>query len=106
LIANSGEHNQSAMVDINTESLETDARFIRALLKSEVFFDVERFPSMRFVGSSFEWFNDTQAVLKGYLSIHGVTQQIAFYVDLVDATGRNRHSCRITVKASTTIKRY
>lgn len=105
IMANSGAHNQSAVVDINAGSLDADASFIRAILISEIFFDVEKFPSMRFVSSSFEWFNNTQAVLKGYLTIHGVTQPVAFYVELVDATEENNFSERITVKASTTIKR-
>ena len=105
VMADSDAHNQSAVVDINAGSLEVDASFIRAMLKSEIFFDVEKFPSMRFVGSSFEWFNDTQAVLKGYLTIHEVTQPVAFYVDLIDVTNENNYSDRITLKASTTIKR-
>ena len=105
MMMNNSAHNQSAVVDINAESLDVDASFIRAMLKSEIFFDVEKFPSMRFVGSSFEWFNDTQAVLKGYLTIQDVTQQVAFYVDLVEVNLENSYSERITVKASTTIKR-
>ena len=105
VMADSDAHNQSAVVDINTGSLEVDASFIRAMLKSEIFFDVEKFPSMRFVGSSCEWFNDTQAVLKGYLTIHDVTQPVAFYVDLINVTNENNYSDRITLKASTTIKR-
>lgn len=105
MMTNSDPHNQSAIVDINAGSLDTDASFIRMMLKSEIFFDVEKFPSIRFVGSSFEWFNNTQAVLKGYLTIQDVTQPVAFYVDLVDVTVENDYSKRITVKASTTIKR-
>jgi polyisoprenoid-binding protein YceI len=105
IMANNGTHNQSAVVDINASSLDADASFIRAILVSEIFFDVEKFPSMRFIGSSFEWFNDTQAVLKGYLTIHDITQPVAFYIDLVDIADDNNYSERITVKASTTIQR-
>ena len=105
IMLNNDAQNQSAVVDINAGSLDTDASFIRALLKSEVFFDVERFPSVRFVGSSFEWFSDTRAVLKGYMTIQNITQPVAFYVELIDANDENRYSESITVKASTTIKR-
>ena len=105
IMLNNDAQNQSAVVDINAGSLDTDASFIRALLKSEVFFDVEKFPSVRFVGSSFEWFSDTRAVLKGYMTIQNITQPVAFYVELIDANDENRYSERITVKASTTIKR-
>lgn len=99
------QQDSAAIVDINVDSLDTDAGFISMMLKSESFFDVENFPSMRFVGSSFEWFDARNAVLKGELTIHDVTRQVAFYVELVDAEAENKYSQRITVKASTTIKR-
>ena len=100
-----GVHDAPAFVDINAESLDTDAGFIGMLLKSESFFDVEKFPSMRFVGSNLEWYSDTHAILKGEMTVQDVTRPIAFYVDLVDADDENMDSERITVKASTTIKR-
>jgi polyisoprenoid-binding protein YceI len=94
-----------ATVDINTESMDTDAGFIGMLLKSESFFDVENFPSIRFVGNSLEWFNPSQAVLKGDMTIQNTTRPVAFYIDLVDAGSKENPQERITVKASTTIKR-
>ena len=105
LMLNSERHNTLASIDINAGSLDTDGGFIGMLLKSEDFFDVENFPSMRFVGSSFEWYHDRRAVLKGYMTIKKVTRQVAFYVELVDADVDNKFSDRITVTASTTIKR-
>lgn len=100
-----GVHKEPAVVDVNTESLDTEGSFISMLLKGESFFDVENFPNMRFVGSSFEWFNDTQAVLKGHMTIQNVTRPIAFYVDLVDHNAENKYAERITMKATTTIRR-
>ena len=98
------KHNDPIIVDINAESLDTDASFIGMMLKSESFFDVENFPSMRFVGSGFEWYGDTRAILKGNLTVQNVTRPVAFYVELiegeVDAPGSNI----ITIRASTTIK--
>ena len=102
---NSAVNEDQTSIDINAESLDTDGSFIGVMLRSESFFDVENFPSMHFVGSSFEWFNDTHAVLKGYMTIKNVTRQVAFYVELVNADGENRYSDRITVKATTTIRR-
>lgn len=104
-VLTNGMHNQSAVVDINTDSLHTDSSFIETILKSEMFFDVERCSSMRFVGSSLEWFNDSKDVLKGELTINNVTRQIAFYLELVTPDIENEYSERITIKASTTIKR-
>jgi polyisoprenoid-binding protein YceI len=102
---NSERHNALASIDINAGSLDTDGGFIGMLLKSEDFFDVENFPSMRFVGSSFEWYHDKRAVLKGYMTIKNVTRQVAFYIELVDVDANNKFSDRLTVTASTTIKR-
>ena len=105
LMLNSANHQSLASIDINAESLDTDGGLIAMMLKSESFFDVENFPSMRFVGSSFEWYSDRRAVLKGHMTIKNVTRQVAFYVELVDAEAENEFSDRITVKATTTIKR-
>jgi len=105
LMLDSGLHQALASIDINAESLDTNGGLIGVMLKSESFFDVENFPSMRFVGSSFEWYHDKRAVLKGYMTIKNVTRQVAFYVELVDADVDNKYSDRITVTASTTIKR-
>lgn len=98
---NNDERDDPIIVDINAESLDTDAGFISMMLKSESFFDVEKFPSMRFVGSGFEWYGDSRAILKGKLTVQNVTRTVAFYVELVDGLG----SDTITVKASTTIRR-
>ena len=102
---NSANDNDLATIDINAESLDADAGFIGMLLKSKRFFDVDNFPSMHFVGSSMEWYGDRRAVLKGDMTIKGVTRQVAFYVELVDVDADNSLSGRITVKASTTIRR-
>ena len=98
-------HNEPAVVDVNTDSLDTSGAFIGMLLRSESFFNVNNFPTIRFVGSSFEWFNDTQAVLKGNMTIQNITKPVAFYVELVNANPENKYSTRITMKATTTIRR-
>ena len=97
-------HQGPAIVDIKADSLETDASLISMLLKSESFFDVENFPSIRFVGSSLEWYSDTRAILKGHMTLQNVTQPVAFYVELLEADESGLTE-RVTVKASTTIKR-
>ncbi len=94
-----------AAIEINANSLDTDGGFIGMLLKSRSFFDVENFPSMRFSGNSLEWYGDRRAVLKGQMTIKGVTRQVAFYVEVVDEAADNGFVDQITVKATTTIKR-
>ena len=103
LMFDSGPRNELASIDISADSLDADAGFISMMLRSERFFDVEKFPSMRFVGSSMKWYQQKRAILKGYLTIKGVTREVAFYVEVVDPD--HMSSDRITVTASTTIKR-
>ena len=105
IMLNSAAQDDPTSININAESLDSDGVFIEAMLRSESFFDVENFPSMHFTGSSFEWFNDRHAVLKGYMTIKNVTRPVAFYVELVNVNVENRYSERITVKATTTIRR-
>ena len=102
---NTGAHRKPVFIDVNTESLNTDGGFIGMMLRGESFFDVENFPSMHFVGSSFEWFDDRHAILKGDMTIKNVTRQVAFYVELVNANVENKDSERITMKAKANIKR-
>ena len=104
LMFNSGRDHTLASIDINAESLDADGGLIGAMLKSERFFDVENFPSMYFVGGSFEWYSARRAVLKGYMTIKNITKEVAFFVELVDDDA-DRYSDRITVMASTTIRR-
>ena len=105
LMLNGGRDHTLASIDINAESLDTNGGLIGAMLKSESFFDVENFPSMHFVGSSFKWYSARRAVLKGYMTIKNITRQVAFFVELVDADVDDSYSDRITVTASTTIRR-
>ena len=94
-----------AAIEINAESLDASVGFIGMLLKSERFFDVENFPSMRFIGTSLEWYKDRHAILKGHLTIKNITKRVAFYVELIDASGENEGLQRISVTATTTIRR-
>lgn len=103
VMLNKDVQEHSLSIAISTDSLDADKCLVGSMLKGESFFDVENFPSMKFVGSSFEWINDSKAVLKGYLTIKNVTRQVAFYVELPDTD--NAYSDRITMKTSTTIKR-
>lgn len=98
-----GTRRNLAAIEINADSLDTDGGFIGLLLKGRKFFDVEKFPSMHFVGRSLEWYGNRKAVLKGHLTIKGITREVAFYVELIDVD--NMYSDRITVEASTTIRR-
>ncbi len=94
----------SSLIHINVDSLETNSGFIENLLKSESFLDSEQYPGIVFVSTGIEWMDDTQGVLKGQLTMHGITKAVAFYVELKKAeTATGEES--LTIKASTTIQR-
>ncbi len=93
------------LVSIDANSLATDDFFIEELLKSDSFFDTENFPELMFVSTDFEWESDTQAILRGNLTMHGITKAIAFYVDITELDNDLGDSDNIIVKAKTTILR-
>ena len=93
------------MLAIDVDSLETDAGFIKRLLKSDDFFNVNDFPEVVFVSTGFEWMSDTKAVLKGELTMHGVTKPVGFYVEIFQIDGGLGDPGRILVKATTTVLR-
>ncbi len=109
---NVGENKQATSINIKTESLDGDRKLICMMLRGEKFFDVENFPSLLFVGSSFEWVNNKQAILIGDMTIKNVTRKVVFYVELdgsEDKASENKvleydSSEYTTVKASARIR--
>lgn len=105
--ASSDEH---ALVMVNTASLETSGAVIESMLKGRNFFDVENFPEILFVSTGFKWVSETEAVLLGDLTMHGVTKEVGFLVKLIeqkgdDEPGSLEQEQRILVKATTRIRR-
>ncbi len=96
---------EQALVMVNTASLETDGPFIEGMLKGRKFFDVENFPEILFVSTGFKWVSETEAVLLGDLTMHGVTKAVGFHVKLIEESGANEQEQRILVKATTRIRR-
>lgn len=94
-----------ALVRVNAASLETDGFIIENMLKGERFFDVENYPEILFVSTGFEWVSETEAVLLGKLTIHGVTREVGFHVELIEQPGDLANKQRILVTATTLIRR-
>jgi polyisoprenoid-binding protein YceI len=94
-----------ALVSIDAGSLETNGALIESLLKGDEFFDIEKYPELIFVGSGTEWLSDTKAVLKGELSMRGVTKPVAFYVEVTEVDGELGDSETVLIKATTTLLR-
>lgn len=94
----------TALVTINVDSLETDSTLIESMLKSESFFDSEQHPEILFASTGMEWINNEKAVIKGNLTLHGVTKPVAFYVVLQKVKSEQGEET-LSVKATTTIQR-
>ncbi len=97
--------NEQALVMVNTASLEADGLFVERMLKGEKFFDVEHFPEILFVSTGFKWVSETEAVLLGKLTMHGVTREVGFHVELIEKPDDDADEQRISVRATTLISR-
>lgn len=99
-------NSEQAVIVINTKSLETGSSLVKNVIQGEDFFDVEKYPEILFVSTGVEWTSPTKAVLKGKLTLHGVTKSVRFDVELTGAVGKaSQNEENIMVRATTTIKR-
>lgn len=95
-----------AMVVIKTDSVDVKGKMIENLIKGERFFDVENNPEILFVSKGFEWTSPSKALLKGDLTLRGITRPVVFEVTLTALDGTQTDSDeKILVKASTEIDR-
>ena len=99
------EPDNQTVISVDMSSIETDTLFIKKLLQSDRFFNIKDFPDIVFVSSGFEWLSKSKAVIKGRLSMHGVTKPVAFYVEITEIDADLDDSDTILVKATTTIQR-
>ena len=94
------------VVLIKANSIDTEGKIVENMIKGESFFDVEHYPEVLFVSSGFQWTGPDTAVLKGDLTLRGVTKPVIFNVTL---TALDDHPVKdaekILVKATTTINR-
>ncbi len=94
----------TSLIHIDVDSLETNSGFIKNMLKGDSFLDSEQYPDIVFISTGIEWIKDTQGVLKGNLTMHGITKAVAFYVELKKTESAPGEES-LTIKASTTIQR-
>jgi len=94
------------MVMIDADSLNAGGSFIEDTLKSDQFFNADKFPKILFVSTALVWDGDTTASLFGDLTMHGVTRPVRFRVELSNAIGnRAHHENEILVTATAQIRR-
>jgi polyisoprenoid-binding protein YceI len=104
----SGDGNGKAqtLLMVKAASLSTDGVLTENMIKGARFFDVENFPEILFVGTDYEWTSDTTAVLKGNLTLHGVTRPVTFDVTVTDVEDPSAAAGdRILFKATARISR-
>jgi polyisoprenoid-binding protein YceI len=81
-------------VTIDPASIDSNHAERDKHLRSEDFLDVKKFPSARFVSSSYKQIGNNKATLTGNLTLHGVTRPISIDVEKVgggpDPWGGNR----------------
>lgn len=70
-------------------------------VKSADFLDVERFPTVSFIGK----IDESSESLKGELNIHGVTQEVEFEIEEIGVATDPFGNVRAGAEASTTISR-
>ncbi len=77
---------KSIVIDIDTNSLQTDFDKLTTHLKSPDFFEVRRFPTAKFESTKIEPASGTSQIT-GKLTLHGVTKEITIpaHVEITDA---------------------
>ena len=105
LLPEAGKTGQTVVV-IRTDSLDTKGALVENLVRSSRFFDVANYPEILFVSTDFEWTSPTRAILRGNLTLHGVTKPVIFKVELSGSEGKQVGEAEnILVKATTTFHR-
>ena len=99
-------NNGQVVFVIRSDSISTSNIVIDEVVRSKSYMDVKRYPEILFVSSDFSWLSETRGLLKGKLTLHGVTQAVAFKVELSGIRkSKSRDSETILVKIATSISR-
>ncbi len=73
--------NNSVSVTIDASSIDTREANRDAHLKSADFFEVEKYPTITFESTEWQHKNDDELIVKGDLTIHGVTKSVTLSVE-------------------------
>lgn len=95
-------------VTLDPASVDTGhAKRDEHLRETEGFFEVDKYPEMRFVSDKVEFDGDDEATVDGKLTMHGVTRPVTLDVDDISCKtnplDKEKYSCGFS--AETTIKR-
>lgn len=95
----------SAEATVQTASVDTDNEDRDNHLRSEDFFNVEKFPTMTFASTKVTDVKDNSFKLHGDLTIHGVTKAVVFDVDFNGVVNDPWGNTKTGLSAETKINR-
>jgi polyisoprenoid-binding protein YceI len=100
------ENRGQALLSIDVDSVSTSNSLVDKVIKSGTFIDVGRYPEILFVSTGFERLIGTAGIVKGNLTLHGVTRPVTFNVKLSDIRGNKvGNSDIILIKMTVLISR-
>lgn len=85
---------------VDAGSIDTGWSLRDAFLKSDLMFDVERYPSIRFRSTRLAFADERLVAVEGEITMHGVTRPVRFHVTRIECgtgAGPGRDSCDATV---------
>ena len=91
---------------VDVTSINTDDEKRDGHLKSDDFFNAEKFPQMKFVGKSFKKTGKGKYKLVGDLTIRDITKSVTFDVDFGGVVKDPWGNTKAGFKATTTINRF
>lgn len=74
------ESQMLVMVDANSITMEES--FVRNMMTSEFFLDTYMYPKILFVSTGIHWLDHEKAILRGNLTLHGVTRPVRFEITM------------------------
>lgn len=91
---------------IKSDSISTSNAVIDEVVRSKSYLDVNRYPEILFVSNGFSWQSETRGLLRGKLTLHGVTKAVAFSIELSGIKkSKADNSGTIRAKITTSISR-
>jgi polyisoprenoid-binding protein YceI len=91
---------------VDVASISTDNEMRDKHLKSDDFFNAEKFPKMTFTSVSFKKISNNKYVLSGDLTIRDITKKVSFDVTYGGTAKDPWGSTHLGFKAQTTINRF
>ncbi len=103
-----GENFENAKINVSIEinSINTNNEERDKHLKSPDFFDAEKYPKITFISTEFQKVDDENYILKGNLTMHGVTKPVELNVKFGGIVKDPWGNTRAGFKLSGTIDRY